>query len=89
MYEYIMSALYSADTEDGKPLYREIAALPDKRIQGELRAYAEFFEKYRDSAVSEISGTINDSFLKANGTVEGEKSYGLVVNLAVSYYKKR
>lgn len=89
MYEYIMSALYSADTEDGKPLYREVAALPDKRIQGELRAYAEFFEKYRDSAVSEISGTINDSFLKANGTVEGEKSYGLVVNLAVSYYKKR
>ena len=89
MYEYIMSALYNADTEEGKPLYHEVAALPDKRIHGELRAYAEFFEKYRGSAISEISGTINDSFLKANGTEEGEKSYGLVVNLAVSYYKKR
>ena len=89
MYEYIMSALYTADTDEGKPLYSKIAALPDKRIRGELSAYAEFFEKYRDSNVSEISGAINDSFLKANGTEEGEKSYGLVVNLAVSYYKKR
>ena len=89
MYEYVMSALYNADTEEGKPLYNKIASLPDKRIRGELSAYAEFFEKYRTSSVSEISGAINDSFLKANGTEEGEKSYGLVVNLAVSYYKKR
>lgn len=89
MYEYVMSALYSADTEEGKPLYNQVLSQTDKRVLGELAAYAEFFEKYRTSTVSEISGAINDSFLKANGTEEGEKSYGLVVNLTVSYYKKR
>ena len=89
MYEYVMSALYNADTEEGKPLYNRIISQTDKRIRGELAAYAEFFEKYRTSAISEVSGAINDSFLKANGTEEGEKSYGLVVNLTVSYYKKR
>ncbi len=89
MYEYIVSALYEADSAEGKPLYREAIALLDDRVRGELAAYAAFFEKYQDSKISEISGAMNDSFLKANGTEEGEKSYGLVVNLAVSYYKDK
>ena len=89
MYEYIASALYEADTAEGKPLYREVIGLLDDRVKGELAAYSDFFERYRDSKISEISGAVNDSFLKANGTEEGEKSYGLVVNLAVSYYKNK
>jgi hypothetical protein len=35
----------------------------------------------------EISGTVNDLYLKGNGT-EGTQSYGLVVDLAVAYDKK-
>ncbi len=89
MYEYIAAALYEADTEEEKPLYRKTTALLDERVVGELKAYSNFFEKYRDSKISEISGAMNDSFLKANGTEAGEKSYGLVVNLTVSYYKER
>lgn len=89
MYEYVVSALYEADSSEGKQLYQEVTALLDNRIKGELAAYSAFFEKYRDSKISEISGAVNDSFLKANGTEEGEKSYGLVVNLAVSYYKNK
>ncbi len=89
MYEYIAAALYEADTEEGKPLYREVTALLDARVIGELKAYSAFFEKYRNSQISQVSGAINDSFLKVNGTKEGEKSYGLVVNLTVSYYKER
>ena len=87
MYEYIAAALYEADTDEGKPLYHEVTARLDERVKGELRAYSEFFAPYRDSHISAVSGAINDSFLKANGTEEGEKSYGLVVNLTVSYYK--
>lgn len=89
MYEYIATALYEADTSEGKALYGKTIALLDKRVKGELTAYTAFFEKYRDSKISEISGTVNDSFLKANGSAEGEKSYGLVVNLTVSYYKNK
>ena len=89
MYEYVISALYEADTAEGKPLYKKTIDLLDDRVKGELSAYATFFEPYQDSTISEISGAVNDSFLKANGTEEGEKSYGLVVNLAVSYYKNK
>ncbi|MBO5305340.1 MAG: DUF3810 domain-containing protein [Clostridia bacterium] len=89
MYEYIASALYEADEGENKPLYNEVTSLLDKRVLGELKAYSAFFQKYRDSRLSEVSGNINDSFLKANGTEEGEKSYGLVVNLTVSYYKEK
>ncbi len=87
MYEYITAALYEADTDEGKPLYHWVTDVLDERARGELRAYSEFFEPYRNSHISAVSGAINDSFLKANGAKEGEKSYGLVVNLTVSYYK--
>jgi hypothetical protein len=44
-----------------------------------------FFDKYRESTVSEVSGAINNSYLQLQGT-EGTRSYGLVVDLAVAYY---
>ena len=50
-------------------------------------AYANFFKKYEDSVASEISGAVNDTFLNFNGVAEGSKSYGMVVDLAVAYYK--
>ena len=56
-------------------------------VRYELAAYSEFFDQYRDSVVGEISGAVNDLYLKGNGT-EGTQSYGLVVDLAVAYDKK-
>ena len=53
----------------------------------ELIAYIEFFNKYRDSAMSDVSDIFNDTYLKLQGT-EGIKSYGMVVDLAVAYHKK-
>lgn len=89
LYEYVASALYEADTSEDKALYREVTSLLNERAKGELIAYSNFFDKYRDTKISEISGAVNDTFLKANGTEEGERSYGMVVNLAVSYYKEK
>ena len=54
-----------------------------------MAAYSEFFDKYRDSVVSEASNAINDLYLNANGDKNGTKSYGLVVDLAVAYYKEK
>lgn len=83
MYEYAVSALYSADAE----LYSEVVQLRCARVESEQRAYAEFFEKYRDSAVSEVAGSVNDTYLSSQGQSAGSGSYGLVVDLAVAYYK--
>ena len=82
MYEYVMSALGGADIER----YIEARYSLPKSVSGELIAYSKFYDKYRDSAASEVSETVNDTFLKLHGT-EGVKSYGMVVDLAVAYYK--
>lgn len=81
MLEYIMNALYTAD----RRLYAEVFYSLDIRVRCEMAAYSEFFDEYRDSTASEVAGAINDTYLKSNGQSEGERSYGLVVDLAVAY----
>lgn len=80
--EYVLSALGTADE---KMYTLAFYAMPIE-AKREMAAYSEFYEKYRDSAVGEVSGAVNDTFLKLHGT-EGTKSYGMVVDLAVSYFK--
>lgn len=81
--EYVLNALYTADAK----LYEETYVKLDKRVLYEMNATYDFYEKYQDNVVGEISGAINDAYLQANGT-EGTKSYGLVVDLAVAYFHK-
>lgn len=83
LYEYVASALYSANPE----YYAEVYKTLPQEAKREMRAYSEFFDKYRDSVASDVSGAVNDTFLTINGT-EGVKSYGMVVDLAVAYFKK-
>ncbi|MBQ8397672.1 MAG: DUF3810 domain-containing protein [Clostridia bacterium] len=82
LYEYVASALYSADPNR---YYAVLATISDD-MRGELIAYSAFFDQYRETVVSEVSGAINDTYLKLQGT-EGEKSYGRVVDLAVAWYQ--
>ena len=82
MYEYVASALYKADKE----LYKEARSDLDKNVIAELAAYSAFFNKYRESTASKVSSKVNDTYLKAQGTV-GKKSYGMVVDLTVAYFK--
>ena len=84
MYEYVTNALYLASRED---YYSSFYSL-DIKVRCEMAKYSEFFEQYKDSTASKVSGTLNDNYLKSQGIVEGEKSYGLVVDLAVNYINK-
>ncbi len=81
MYEYVISALYTADPD----LYSQTMAYLDVEIRYDMYAFSKFFDKYRDSVAADISGAVNDTYLKLQGT-EGSRSYGLVVDLAVAYY---
>ncbi len=82
LYEYVSSSLYSADAE----LYGKVAATVAPEVRFEMAAYSKFYNKYRHSKVATISQTINDTYLKIQGT-EGTKSYGMVTDLAVAFYK--
>ena len=84
LYEYVSSALYSANPE----LYYSARAKLSSDAKGEMAAYSNFYEKYRDSVASTVSGAVNNTFLVLQGT-EGTKSYGMVVDLAVAYYKAK
>ena len=84
MFEYVSNALYNADPE----AYYEIIYDVDPRIRGELVAYSQFFDKYRESVASEVSDAVNDTYLKTQGQSAGTASYGMVVDLTVAYYKK-
>ena len=81
-YEYVANALYRADKE----LYYKAAAHLNGEVKAEMAAYNQFYDKYRESTVSEVSGTINNSYLQSQGT-PGTVSYGMVVDLTVAYYK--
>lgn len=82
MYEYVASALYKAD----KDMFRTVDKKLDPNVINEQRAYSAFFKKYSQSITSQVSGTVNDIYLQAQGT-EGRKSYGMVVDLTVAYLK--
>ncbi len=81
-YEYVAAALYRADKE----LYYKAVAHLNSEVKAEMAAYNDFYDKYRESTVSEVSGTINNSYLQSQGT-PGTVSYGMVVDLTVAYYK--
>ncbi len=82
VYEYVASALYRADRD----LYYKAVAELNGEVKDEMAAYNDFYDKYRESTVSEVSGTINNSYLQSQGT-PGTVSYGMVVDLTVAYYR--
>ena len=82
MYEYVANALYRANPD----LYSKARATLNADVRSEMIAYSNFFSKYQNSTASSVSGAVNDTFLKFQGT-EGTASYGMVVDLTVAYYK--
>ena len=85
LYEYVVSALARADRESYRASWN---ALPEG-VKGEERAYAEFFERYRESVAASVSQATNDAYLKGQGAEAGTKSYGMVVDLAVALLGKQ
>lgn len=83
VYEYVASALYSADRE----LYAAVYGTLSAEVLQEEHAYNLFFEKYRDSVAAEVSGSVNNSYLQSQGAPEGSRSYNMVVDLTVAYYR--
>ena len=82
LFRYLLNALWRANTD----LYRSFLETVDARILGDIRAISEHSKQFQNNPVGNISSSLNDAYLKANGT-EGAVSYGFVVDLAVAYYK--
>ena len=83
VYEYVASALYSADRELYTAVYR---TLSDEVVREE-RAYSAFFQKYKENVAATVSEATNNAYLQSQGAKEGTKSYNMVVDLTVAYYR--
>ncbi len=83
LFEYVLSALYEADSKAYYAIVNEMG----NALIGEIVAYNTFFDKYRDNVVADVSGAMNDGYLQSQGQAAGSQSYGMVVDLAVAYYK--
>ncbi len=84
MYEYVRNSLYSASLD----MYSEVNGSLCLEVRYELYSYSQFFDKYRHNVVADVSETVNDTYLKLQGT-PGTRSYGMVTDLAVAYYKSK
>ncbi len=84
LYDYLLSALYDADPE----LFYAACYRADRRVLEEIFGFNSFFEPYADSAASKVMGTVNNVSIKLRGDSDGEKSYGMMVELAVAYFEK-
>ncbi len=85
LYEYVASALYSANYE----LYRENYYKQPQTIINERIAYSKFFDKYRENVVADVSEATNNAYLQSQGSPQGTRSYGMVVDLAIAYYRDK
>ena len=79
MLEYIGGALL-----DSERYYEIMKNVPPVVFQ-EMAAYSKFFNKYRNTEISKVAKSVNNSYLKVQGQEQGVKSYGFVVDLATVY----
>ncbi len=79
---YTASALSKVDYD----AYVEISAAISDSVRRDLKNESEFWKKY-EGKIDKISNEFNDSYLKANGIVEGTQSYGKMVDLLLTYYE--
>lgn len=70
-------------------LYGELWARMPSAVKKEYAAYSAFFDRYRENKAAEVTENVNNSYIEHHGQAEGTKSYGLVVDLVVAYYKDK
>lgn len=66
----VMNKLYSADTE----LYAAARLRMPEEIKAEYASYSAFFDKYRESTASKVSGTINNAYISSHGQRRASKA---------------
>lgn len=88
MLEYMLNPLYSALKEEGRTArYSQILSKLDGRVLTEIGVASKKTEENR-GVISTVTNKVNDTYIKVQGDESGSKSYGLVVELTVAYYKK-
>lgn len=84
-YIHLGNALYAADYDLWEQVY---FSLPET-VRVDLDDNNAYWRQFEDTAVKEVSNRAYDRFLKSYGEEDGMRSYGMVVDLLVAYYKDK
>ena len=82
---HLGNALYETDPE----AYWAIRNALPEMVRADLRDNNAYWDQFRDNVVEKVSDTVYDAALKSYGDANGMKSYSMVVELLVAYYKDR
>lgn len=85
LFDYLFDALFSAD----ETLFFRAMSYCDRRLLGEMYAFASFFEPYASSAASGVTDVVNDVSIRLRGDAKGAKSYDSMIELAAAYFRRR
>ena len=80
---HLGNALYETDPE----AYWAIRGTLPAAVEADLRDNSAYWDQFRDNVVEKVSDTVYDTALKSYGDANGMKSYSMVVELLVAYYK--
>ena len=79
---YTASALSKYDPNTLSVLNQNLSP----RVRNDLSYHRNYNKKY-EGKIETVSAKVNDTYLKANGIADGEKNYGKMVDLLLSYYQ--
>ena len=80
---HLGNALYETDPE----AYWAIRGTLPAAVEADLRDNSAYWDQFRDNVVEKVSDMVYDAALKSYGDANGMKSYSMVVELLVAYYK--
>ncbi len=92
-FKYCSNELFSYDLE----MWEQAHGLLTEGMVADFSAENEYIRSHEAKikvgnvsvSVSEVSGTVNDSFIKVQGVAEGTLSYGRVTELILAYYSDK
>jgi hypothetical protein len=86
---FILDDLISVCNKLDRERTTEILRNTDPVLLRDYAAYDRFFDRYRDSAASQVADTANSTYLKAMGQKEGTVSYSRIIRLTAAYFSKQ
>ena len=80
---HLGNALYDTDPA----AYWAIRDTLPETVEADLRDNNAYWDQFRDNIVEKVSDTVYDAALKSYGDANGMRSYSMVVELLVAYYR--
>ena len=80
---HLGNALYRVDPET----YWTIRDQLPETVEADLAYNNAYWDQFRDNIVEKVSDTVYDAALKSYGDANGMRSYSMVVELLVAYYR--